>query len=166
MKKVVIKLFIGIVLYIILSTSFKHYKNITVSDTCFLETYNATFMNITTPPLNSVYNFDDIFECGDWDEIFIVEAYYSRDIGYIKSGILIPKDQGIISEDASRVYFLKNNYLVSPQVILYFKNFLLVDFNNYHYLKVNREDAIFKCVELETIGFDYPIYSFELMNSN
>jgi hypothetical protein len=157
-KKVVYKIIIGIILYFILSTVFKLYKNSVISDTCLSNTFKTNFSDLSSFEINSTYDFEDIFECQNWDEIFIVDAvYYSRGIGYLRSGILVPSsDINEYPEGTYLVYFLKNNIVISNPNPLFDSNFILsLDNNIIQYLRINKKNAKFIYQKFEHSDFDY-----------
>jgi len=62
-------------------------------------------------------------------------------------------------------YFIKDGKLISPPISLYHLGFLYFEnFNDFDYVSLDKEDAIFKCVVLETIGSPEEILTFELMD--
>ena len=64
------------------------------------------------------------------------------------------------------VFFLvKNGKLISLPISFYHQDFLYFeDLNSLDYVRLDKEEAIFKCVELERKGLDEKILTFEIIN--
>ena len=157
-KKLVYKIILGIIFYFVLSTAFKAYKNSTLSESCLTKTFNKNFSDLSTLDINSIHDFDEIFDCQDWDEIFIHDAiYYSRRIGYLTSGILVPSyDINEYHEGVYLVYFLKNSIIVSTPNSLYSSNFIISqNFNDGNNVRINRKKAKFIYQKFEHSDYDF-----------
>ena len=160
----VYKIIIGIILYFVLSTVFKLYKNSVISETCLTDIFSTHFSDLSSLKINSIHDFDEIFDCQDWDEIFIHDAiYYSRGIGYLRSGVLVPSyDFNEYTEGVYLVYFLKNNIVISNPNLLFDSNFILsLDNNIEQYLRISRKNAKFIYQKYE--HNDYDLNTFELV---
>ena len=163
-KKVFYKIILGIILYFVLSTVFKLYKNSVILETCVPDTFKTHFADLSSLEINSIHDFDDIFNCQGWDEIFIHDAiYYSRGIGYLRSGVLVPSyDFNEYIEGVYLVYFLKNNIVISNPNPLFDSNFILaLDNNIQQYLRISRKNAKFIYKKFE--HSDYDLNTLELV---
>lgn len=138
-----------------------------IEETCFDSDFDKALKKENSIRLNEIYNFSKIFNCKSWDEIIIVGGpRANRTAIFFKEGVALPKIDYINRADGSLVFFLvKEGKLISPPISLWQPGFLYFrDFNSFDYICLEREDAVFKCVILETIGFDKPIFTFELIN--
>ena len=155
--KLLSKILIGIILYIILSFGYKLLNNTFISDTCLTISFNKSFEDLSSLKINSTYDFDELFDCQKWDEILIIDVhYYMKSIGYIYSGILVPSyDQFQYAEGSYFVYFLKNNIIVSNPVQLYDNGFIFSPkgYNN-NFIKIKRKDAQFIYKKFEYTDYD------------
>jgi hypothetical protein len=159
-RRIFYKILLGLILYFFLSTGYKVYKNTTISETCLTETFNVNFSGLSKLEINSVYDFDDMFKCQDWDEIYITDAiYYFRGIGYITSGVLVPEyDVNDFIEGGYLIYFLKNGAVVSNPIQLYGPNFILSQSNG---VRIKRDKAKFHYKKFEHSYFD--MNTFEIL---
>lgn len=65
----------------------------------------------------------------------------------------------------SAVYFIKDRKLISPPIEFWHNEFIYFeDFNSFDYVNLSKQDAVFKCIELKTIGFKEQILTFELLS--
>lgn len=168
-KKVIIgfiTLFLIIVSYIFIQFN----KANNIEQTCFASDFTETFNEETNIRLNEVYNFSEIFNCESWDEIIIVGGKrVNRAAIFIKEGVALPPIDYENSKVAgSLVFFLiKEGKLVSSPISFRQRGFLYFkDFNSFDYISLDKENAVFKCIELETIGFEETMLTFKLINDS
>lgn len=106
-----------------------------------------------------------MFKCQEWDEIFVVSSmYYSRGIGYLSTGVLIPDYEPFdYAEGTALVFFLNNNIVISKPMALYSDNFIFS--NNYekmNSIRIKRTNAKFIYKEFE--DSDYEFTTLELIS--
>ncbi|MEO1013147.1 MAG: hypothetical protein AAFX53_17770, partial [Bacteroidota bacterium] len=118
--------------------------------------------------LGEVYNFSKILNCESWDEVIIVSGErVSRAAIFLKEGIALPKIDYYFSypNGSLILYLIKNGKLISGPLSYWQSGFLYLEgLNSFDYVRLEREEAIFKCVRLETIGTDEEILTFELID--
>lgn len=156
-KKVFYKIIIGIILYFALSTTYKLYKNSTITETCLTETFDSNLSDLSNLKINSTYDFNQMFNCQKWDEILITDAhYYYRGFGYLSNGVLVPSyDPFQYLEGTYIIYFLNNNIIVNKPIPLYSDNFILsLNLKNFNYIKIKRNNAKFIYKKLEHSNYD------------
>ncbi|UJH68663.1 hypothetical protein [Allomuricauda sp. SCSIO 65647] len=132
---------------------------------CLVNDFNIVFRKENSIKLGEVYNFSQIFNCRNWDEVIIVGGRKAnRTIIYIKEGVALPKiDYRNRLQGVLLFYFVKDGKLISSPISFYDQDFLYFeDFNYFDYVSLKKKEAIFKCVKLETIGADEEILTFEL----
>ncbi|RBW63428.1 hypothetical protein DS884_00115 [Tenacibaculum sp. E3R01] len=164
-RKIIYKIIAGLLIYFILNTCYKLYKNYTISETCLSNTFNNKYLDLSNLKINSIHNFDEIFNCQEWDEIFVTSSiYYYRGIGYLYTGVLVPSyDKFQYPEGTALLYFMKNNAIISNPLPLYSDNFI---FSN-HYgksnsVRIKRKHAKFIYKKHEHTDFE--LNTLELIN--
>lgn len=158
-----IALFLIALLYV-----FIRFNNVSnIEKNCLVDDFDEVFEKENSLKLGEVYDFSKIFNCKSWDEIIIVGGLrVNRAIIFLKEGTALPPINYFNRAQGSLVFFLiKNGKLISPPISFYHPDFLYFEnFNDFDYVSLKKEDAIFKCVKLETIGSDEEILTFELID--
>lgn len=166
MKKKMIIALILCVLAIFFYVFIQFVKVNSVEKTCLTYEFNEVFKKENSFTLNKVYDFSEIFNCKNWDEIIIVGGKReNRAAIFLKEGVALPEINYSNRPSGSLLFYLiKDKKLISSPVEFWQSGFLYFnDFNSFDYVSLDREKAIFKCVELKTIGNDEsPILTFEL----
>ena len=117
-----------------------------LSESCLTESFNKEFIPLEKLNLNTEYNFSKIFNCTEWDEVFIVQApYINRAFIYIQSGVLLPEYDYINSSENNHfVFFINNGHIINKPIIFGGPYFLFSNnFNRSNYLKIEKENANF-----------------------
>ena len=118
-KRLVYKIVVGIILYFVLGIIYKYYKNSTLERTCLTNNFIQNYSDLTYLEINSTHDFDEIFDCEEWNEILVTDAhYYMRGFGYLKNGVLVPAfDQIQYPKGTYLVYFLEKTLKIifAPQ---------------------------------------------------
>ena len=164
-KKYIILLIAIVILVFTFDLLLKVRKVSNLSNTCLIESFNETFSNIENLPLNSEYEFSEIFDCNDWDEFLIVQApYVNRPLIYIMSGgILLPKYDYINASDNTYfLFFIENRNIVNNPIVFSDPYFIFSqNFNNFNYVKIDRLKANFIYKKFENSDFD--LYTLETL---
>lgn len=139
-----------------------------IKDNCLTNDFEKVFKKENNIKLGEVYDFSEILNCKSWDEVVIVSGErVNRAAIFLKEGIALPKiDYYFSYPNGSLVlYLIKDGELVSGPLSYWQSGFLYLDgLNSFDYVSIDREKAIFKCVELKTIGNnESPILTFELI---
>lgn len=138
-----------------------------IEKNCLTYDFDGVFEKENSLKLDKVYDFSKIFNCKNWDEIIIVGGQRAnRAIIFLKEGVALPKIDYINRLKGELLFYLvKDGKLISSPISFYHSDFLYFEnFNDFDYVSLKKEDAIFKCVKLETIGTDEEILTFELYN--
>ncbi len=133
---------------------------------CFDVEFEKTFKKNDSIELNKIYDFTKIFNCKDWDKIIIVGGTRAnRAVVFLKEGVALPKINYSNRLSESLIfYFVKDGKLTSSPISYWQSNFMYFkDFNDFDYICLDKENSIFKCVELETLGNKETILTFELI---
>ena len=165
-KKYLIILFSFITLIFTLNIFIKIRKLSSLSDNCLTEKFNKEFKfdSINKLKLNFEYDFDEIFDCKEWDEILVVQApYINRTLLYIKSGIILPGYDYInSSEDSHFLFFINNGNVITKPIRFGSNNFIFSNnFKTSNYLKSSRENSKFKYKRFENSHYD-GLFTLEL----
>lgn len=138
-----------------------------IDNNCLVKDFNAVFERENSLKLGEVYNFSKILSCENWDEVIIVGGQRAnRAVIFLKEGVALPKiDYKNRLKGVLLFYLLKDGKLVSPPISFYDQDFLYFEnFNDFDYASLKKEEAVFECVRLETIGTDEEILTFELID--
>ncbi|QOD60939.1 hypothetical protein H9I45_00425 [Polaribacter haliotis] len=152
------KIIAGIILYFSLNTFYKLYKNNTISKTCLSETFNKKFSDLSKLEINSIHDFNIIFNCEDWDEIYIISSmYYDRGIGFLTTGILVPSyNRFDYFEGTSLLFFIKNNAIISDPLPFYNDHFIFSNnYNRVNSARFDRENSKFIYKKYEHSDYDF-----------
>ena len=166
-RKNIIILAIGLFLIVLCYVFIKFYNVSNIESNCLVNDFDKVFEKENSLKEGKVYNFSEIFNCKDWDEIIIVGGpRVSRAMIFLKEGVALPPIDYFNRAQGSLVFFLvKNGKLISLPISFYHQDFLYFeDLNSFDYVRLDKEEAIFKCVELETKGLDEKILTFEIIN--
>jgi hypothetical protein len=166
-KKVLLGLTAILLIYILyVFIQFNNSKNI--EKNCLVSDFETVFGKEDSIKLGKIYNFSKILNCKNWDEIIIVGGEKAnRTIIFLKEGIALPKIDYINRIKGVLLFYLvKDGKLISPPLSLWQPSFLYFkDFNGFDYISLDRKDALFKSVKLETIGSKDEILTFELIDN-
>jgi hypothetical protein len=136
-----------------------------IKESCFESSLNKVLKKGDSLKLDKIYNFSKIFNCKNWNEVIIVGGSNASSVAiFLKEGIALPKiNYSKRLKGSLLFYFIKDGKLISQPISLWQPGFLYFkDFNNFDYINLKKKDAIFKCVELETIGSEKMMLTFEL----
>ncbi|MBD1263209.1 hypothetical protein HZY62_21665 [Maribacter polysiphoniae] len=166
-RKTIIILAIGLFLIVLCYVFIKFYNVSNIENNCLVNDFNAVFEKENSIKLDETYDFSKILNCKNWDEVIIVSGErVSRTAIFLKEGIALPKiDYYFSYPNGSLVlYLVKDGELISSPLSYWQSGFLYLEgLNSFDYVRLEREEAIFKCVELETIGSDEEMLTFELI---
>jgi len=166
-KKVLLGLIALLVIYIsYIFIQFNNSENI--EKNCLVTDFETVFRKEESIKLDQVYDFSKILNCKSWDEVIIVSGErVSRLAIFLKEGIALPKiDYYFNYPNGSLVlYLIKDGKLISGPLPYWQSGFIyLENLNSFDYVRLEKEEAIFKCVRLETIGVKEEMLTFELLN--
>ncbi|KAF2519345.1 hypothetical protein E0W68_03065 [Flavobacterium salilacus subsp. salilacus] len=155
-----ISLLLIVILYLFIQfNSVKH-----IEQNCLTYDFEDVFEKENSLVLNKTYDFSQIFNCKSWDKMIIVGGpKANRTIIFLKEGVFLPEIDYINRIQGCLLFYLvKDGRLISPPIEFWHSHFLYFeDFNDFDYVSLNRQDAIFKCIKLETIGGKDEILTFE-----
>ncbi len=139
-----------------------------IESNCLANDFDSVFEKENSIELGKVYDFSEILNCKSWDEVIIVSGErVSRTAIFLKEGIALPKiDYYFSYPNGSLVlYLIKDEKLISGPLSYWQSGFIYLEgLNSFDYVHLEKEEAIFKCVRLETIGSDKEILTFELID--
>lgn len=169
MTKVKKYIVLSIVLTLIIASyvfiKFNNASNI--QSNCLVNDFEKVFEKENSLKLGEIYDFSKILSCKSWDEVIIVSGErVSRAAIFLKEGIALPEiDYYFSYPNGSLVlYLIKDGELISNPLSYWQSGFLYLDgLNSFDYVRLKREEVIFKCVELETKGVDEKILTFKLI---
>ncbi|MEP5341069.1 MAG: hypothetical protein ABJL44_10035 [Algibacter sp.] len=159
----VITLFLIALCYVFIK--FNNVSNIETN--CLVNDFDEVFKKENGLNVGKVYDFSKILNCKSWDEIIIVGGQRAnRAAIFLKEGVALPEINYIKRLKGVLLFYLvKDGKLISCPISFYNPDFLYFEnFNYFDYVSLKKEDAIFKCVKLETIGSDEEILTFELID--
>lgn len=135
----------------------KHEDVENIDDTCLVNDFKSKFEDFENASLNTEFNFSQMFQCEDWDEIIFVQApYVYRPLVYAASCVLLPPfDYMEHSEGTYFVFFLSNGYVVNEPILFgHSKFFFSQNLNYFGYLKLKRDRAVFVYEKFENDDFE------------
>ena len=167
MKKRVFLIFIGLLITVIFYVLIKFNNINDIEKNCLEDDFNKVFKKENSLKLDKVYDLSKILNCKSWDEIIIVGGKKAnRAAIFLKEGIALPKIDYVNRLQGELLFYLvKDGKLISPPLSFWESGFLYFnDFNDFDYINLKKEDAIFKCIKLKPIGVKEEMLTFELID--
>lgn len=165
-KKKILILVIALPLIALCYISIKFINTVNINDNCLSNDFNVVFDKENNIKLNETYDFSKILNCKSWDEVIIVSGErVNRTAIFFKEGIVLPKiDYYFNYPNGSLVlYLIKDKELISGPLFYWQSGFLFLEgLNDFDYIRLDREKAVFKCKKLETIGVEKDILTFKM----
>ena len=138
-----------------------------IENDCLVSGFNEVLKKDKSIVLYKTYDFSKLFNCKSWDKVIIVGGRRAnRTAIFLKEGVALPKIDYIHrAQGCLLFYFIKDGELISPPIEFWRTKFLYFEnLNGFDYVALDKQDAIFKCVKLKTIGVPYDILTFELLS--
>ncbi len=161
MKKIII--IVGVLIFIIALRLFiKKSQNSKLSEICLTDKFVEEFSSLNN--VRVMFDFNKLFNCDDWDKVFVVEApYINRALIYLGSDVLLPDyDYNNINEGTYILFFLNGNTPMGKPIKFTRDNFIFSNnFNRLNFLKINKEEAKFVYKKYEHT--DYNLWTLELI---
>lgn len=163
-KRILVAIF-SLILTLIVYILIQLYVN-NIEKNCLYFQFDKEFEKENSIVLNKIYNFSKILNCKSWDKVIIVGGPDANRVAiFLKEGIFLPEiDYKNRISGCLLIYLIEDGKLVAPPIEFWVENFLYFnDFNAFDYVSLNRQDAVFKCTKLETVGKPLDILTFELI---
>lgn len=166
-RKKILILIIALLLIVICYLLIKFNNVNNVENDCLTNEFDVVFNKDNSIKLGETYDFSKILNCKSWDELIIVSGErVNRFAIFFKEGIVLPKiDYYFNYPNGSLVlYIIKDGELISGPLSYSQSDFIYLDsLNSFDYVRLLKEEAVFKCIELETIGTKEEMLTFELV---
>ena len=164
MKKKIFLTSIGLLIIAVFYLFIKFNGVNDVKENCLTDAFDKVFKKENSIQLGKTYDFSEIFNCKEWDDLIVVGGQRAnRTAIFLKEGIALPSIDYFNRAQGSLVFFfIKDKKLVSSPISFYHPDFLYFEnFNDFDYVSIKKQDAVFRCVKLDATGSDEEILTFE-----